>query len=102
MPSNEPKAPDLSGSRCRRPGSMAAKTTPGTKIVAVVGSDESEVKRVAREHAGPLDARGGQRIRHQTLSTGVADNSEQAVARIDQTIEALLTFPFSEGKSWCG
>ena len=64
-----------------------------SQIYAVIGSDESEVKRVATELAAeltPLDAGDFGR----EVIDGAADNAEQAAARIRSTIEALQTLPF--------
>ena len=79
-------------------------TVPETKtkqtaanIQAVVGSDESEVKRTAAELATkltPLDA-GDFGLE---VIDGVVDSAEQAASRIRSTIEALQTLPFFGGK----
>src|SRR5947207_7130593 len=64
-----------------------------SQIYAVIGSDESEVKRVATELAAeltPLDAGDFGR----EVIDGAVDNAEQAAARIRSTIEALQTLPF--------
>src|SRR5205814_4128901 len=64
-----------------------------SQIYAVIGSDESEVKRVATELAAeltPLDAGDFGR----EVIDGAADNAEQAAARIRSAIEALQTLPF--------
>ena len=77
---------------------MAATRTKGaTQICAVLGSDESEVKRVARERADQLTPAGGGDFACDVID-GVADNADQAATRIRQTIEALLTFPFFGGE----
>jgi DNA polymerase-3 subunit delta len=68
-----------------------AKTTPATQIHAVVGSDEAEVKRVARELAQQLGPGGDF---GSDVIDGQADNADQAAERVHETIEALLTFPF--------
>ena len=68
-----------------------AKTTPATQIHAVVGSDEAEVKRVARELAQQLGPGGDFGC---DVIDGQTDNADQAAERIHETIEALLTFPF--------
>lgn len=75
----------------------AAKTKASAQICAVVGSDESEIKRVARDLAtrmAPADAGDFA----SDVIDGVADNADQAAQRIHQTIEALLTFPFFGGE----
>ena len=71
-----------------------AKTKAATsQIYAVVGSDESEVKRVATELAAELTPPDGGDFGREVID-GAADNAEQAAARIRSTIEALQTLPF--------
>ena len=65
-------------------------------ICAVVGSDESEVKRHARELASAMAPGGAGDLGTETID-GVAENADQAVQRVHQTIEALLTLPFFGG-----
>ena len=74
---------------------MAAKDQVSGALHAVLGSDESEVKRVAKELAATLSPGGdfGSEI-----IDGVASNADDAAGRIHQTIEALLTFPFFGGE----
>ena len=67
--------------------------TPSANIHAVVGSDESEVKRVAAELAGNLTPTGAGEFGLDVID-GAADNAEQAATRIRSTIEALQTLPF--------
>ena len=62
-------------------------------IYAVVGSDESEVKRVAAELAANLTPPEAGDFGLEIID-GVAENAEQAAARIRSTIEALQTLPF--------
>ena len=75
----------------------AAKAKVSAQICAVVGSDESEIKRVAREYAARMAPPDHGEFASDVID-GVADNSDQAAARIHQTIEALLTFPFFGGE----
>lgn len=75
----------------------AAKTKALAQICAVVGSDESEVKRVARARADELTPPGGGDFGCDIID-GVADYADAAAERIHQTIEALLTFPFFGGE----
>ncbi len=66
-------------------------------IHAVVGSDESEVKRVAAELAAKLTPPDAGDFGLEVID-GCGDNSEQSAARIRSTIEALQTLPFFGGK----
>src|SRR5262245_8952167 len=75
-------------------------TMPKTKtkseaanIYAVVGSDEAEVKYVAAELAQKLVPGDAADFGVEVVD-GVADNSDQAAARIRSAIEALQTLPF--------
>ncbi len=71
-----------------------AKTQAATaNIYAVVGSDEAEVKRVAAELATNLTPPEAGDFGLEIID-GVAENAEQAAARIRSTIEALQTLPF--------
>ena len=68
-----------------------AKAAPAvSKIHAVVGSDESEVKRVAAELAAKLTPPDAGDFGLEMID-GAADNAEQAATRIRSTIEALQT-----------
>src|ERR1700693_3477486 len=66
-------------------------------IQAVVGSDESEVKRTAAELATKLTPPDAGDFGLEVID-GVVDNAEQAGSRIRSTIEALQTLPFFGGK----
>jgi DNA polymerase III subunit delta len=72
-----------------------------SRIFAVVGSDEGETKRRARELALQLTPKEGGDFGVDTID-GAADNAEQAVQRIHQAIEAIQTLPFfgSEKLVW--
>jgi DNA polymerase-3 subunit delta len=75
----------------------ASKTkAAGRKIYAVVGSDESEVKRSAAALAEKLAPAGLGDFGLDVID-GCADNADQAVARIRSAIEALQTLPFMGG-----
>jgi DNA polymerase-3 subunit delta len=65
-------------------------------IYAVVGSDESEVKRAAAELAEKLTPPGAGDFGLEVVD-GAADNADQGAARIRSTIEALQTLPFLGG-----
>src|SRR5262249_10275276 len=71
----------------------SAAVSPTYAIHAVVGSDESEVKRVAAERAAELTPAGAGDFGLGIID-GCGDNADQAAARIRQTIEALQTLPF--------
>jgi len=67
-----------------------------SRIHAVVGSDESEVKRVAAELAAKLTPPDAGEFGLEIIDA-CADNVEQAVAKIRFGIEALQTIPFFGG-----
>src|SRR5437763_2520675 len=62
-------------------------------IHAVVGSDEAEVKRVAAELAEKISPPEAGDFGLEIID-GVAENADQAAARIRSTIDALQTLPF--------
>jgi DNA polymerase-3 subunit delta len=62
-------------------------------IHAVVGSDEAEVKRVAAELAEKVTPPEAGDFGLEIID-GVAENADQAAARIRSSIEALQTLPF--------
>src|ERR1051326_9093565 len=68
-----------------------------TKIYAVVGSDDVEVKQTAVELAEKLKPAEAGEFGLEIID-GAADNAEQAAARIRSTIEALRTLPFFGGE----
>jgi DNA polymerase-3 subunit delta len=67
-----------------------------SNIYAVVGSDESEVKRVAAELAAKLAPPDAGEFGLEIIDT-CADNVDQAVSRIRSAIDALQTLPFFGG-----
>lgn len=76
---------------------VSAKSKKGARNVhAVVGSDESEVKRTATALAEQLAPPGLGDFGKEVVD-GCADNVDQAVSRIRSTIEALNTLPFMGG-----
>ncbi len=75
----------------------ASKTAAKTQIHAVLGSDESEVKRAARDLAVQLTPADGGDFAQECID-GCVGYADEAVQRIHQTIEALLTFPFFGGE----
>src|SRR4029434_7171462 len=62
-------------------------------IHAVLGSDESEVKRVAAELASNLTPPSAGDCEWESVD-GAADNADQAAARVRSAIEAVQTLPF--------
>ena len=75
------------------PSPKAKPKTATSQIYAVVGSDESEVKRVAAELAANLTPPDAGDFGLEVID-GAADNAEQAAARIRSAVEALQTLPF--------
>ena len=67
-----------------------------SQIHAVVGSDESEVKRVAAELAAQLTPPDAGEFGVEVIDA-CADNVDQAVTKIRLAIEALQTIPFFGG-----
>lgn len=74
-------------------GAKTKSAPDAANLHAVVGSDESEVKRVAAELATKLTPPDAGDFGLEILD-GAADNAEQAASRIRSTIEALQTIPF--------
>ncbi len=71
--------------------------TGDAQIHAVVGSDESEVKRTAAELAAQLTPPDAGDFGLEIID-GAGDNSEQSASRIRAAIDALQTLPFFGGK----
>jgi len=65
-------------------------------VFAVVGSDESEVKRTAAALAEQLAPPGLGEFGTEVID-GCADNVDQAVTRLRASVEALQTLPFMGG-----
>ncbi|MEO6054227.1 MAG: DNA polymerase III subunit delta [Chthoniobacterales bacterium] len=63
----------------------------------LTGSDESEVKRHAQQMAAELSPEGSGDFGLETID-GAVDNVDQAVTKIEDAIQALLTVPFFGGK----
>jgi DNA polymerase III subunit delta len=72
-----------------------------SRVFAVVGSDEGETRRRARELVLQLAPKEAGDFGVDSID-GAADNAEQAVQRIHQTIDAIQTLPFfgSEKLVW--
>jgi DNA polymerase III subunit delta len=73
------------------------KAVAPTKIYAVVGSDDIEVKHTAAELAEKLKPAAAGEFGLETID-GAADNADQAASRIRSTIEGLQTLPFFGGE----
>jgi len=71
-------------------------TESQSTIHAVVGSDESEVKRIAAELAATLTPPDAGEFGVEVIDA-CADNVDQAVSKIRSAIEALQTLPFFGG-----
>jgi len=78
------------------PKTKAKTAESESRIHAVVGSDESEVKRLAAELAAKLAPADAGEFGIEVID-GCADNVDQAVSRIRSAIEALQTLPFFGG-----
>jgi DNA polymerase III subunit delta len=78
------------------PKAKAKTAESESRIHAVVGSDESEVKRVAAELAAKLAPPEAGEFGIEVIDA-CADNVDQAVSRIRSAIEALQTLPFFGG-----
>jgi DNA polymerase III subunit delta len=78
------------------PKAKAKTAQAESSIHAVVGSDESEVKRVAAELAAQLTPPDAGEFGVEIIDA-CADNVDQAVAKIRLAIEALQTIPFFGG-----
>ncbi len=81
---------------CAVPKAKTKTTASESNIRAVVGSDESEVKRVAAELAAKLAPPDAGEFGLEIVD-GAADNVDQAVSRIRATIDSLQTLPFFGG-----
>ncbi|MFL6520128.1 MAG: DNA polymerase III subunit delta [Chthoniobacterales bacterium] len=78
------------------PKTKARTAESESRIHAVVGSDESEVKRLAAELAAKLAPPDAGEFGIEVIDA-CADNVDQAVSRIRSAIEALQTLPFFGG-----
>lgn len=78
------------------PKTKAKTAETESRIHAVVGSDESEVKRVAAELAATLAPPEAGEFGVEVIDA-CADNVDQAVTKIRLAIEALQTLPFFGG-----
>lgn len=75
----------------------AASTGASASVCAIVGSDESEVKRVAREYATRMTPADGGDFACEIID-GAVQYVDDAVKCIHSAVEALLTFPFFGGE----
>ncbi|MFN2474984.1 MAG: DNA polymerase III subunit delta [Chthoniobacterales bacterium] len=76
---------------------MPKAAAKSSNVHAVVGSDESEVKRVAAELAAKLAPPDAGDFGIEIID-GSGDNAEQTASRVRAAIEALQTLPFFGGK----
>ena len=76
---------------------VKASSKAASPIQAVLGSDDAEVKRVARELANRMTPASGGDFACDTIEGQVSSASE-AATRVHQTVEALQTFPFFGGE----
>ena len=79
------------------PRKKTAVITEHLRVFAVIGSDEGETKRRAKELASELTPEHGADFGVDTID-GTADNADQAVLRLRQTKEAIQTLPFFGGE----
>lgn len=79
------------------PKAKAKTAEAESNIYAIVGSDESEVKRVAAELAAKLTPPGAGEFGLEIIDANV-DYVDQAVSKIRSGIEALQTLPFFGGR----
>ena len=73
------------------------KSAKSSAIHVVAGSDEAEIKRAAQLLADELSGPDAGEFGRDVID-GVAENVDQAVTRIHQTVDALLTLPFFGGE----
>src|SRR5688500_11757065 len=76
---------------------VAKKAAATAGVCAVIGTDESEVKRVARDYAARMTPADGGDFGCEIID-GAVQYVDEAVTRIHATVEALLTFPFFGGE----
>ncbi|HMJ06421.1 MAG TPA: hypothetical protein VK474_09230, partial [Chthoniobacterales bacterium] len=79
------------------PKAKAKSASATANMHAVVGSDESEVKRVAAELAAKLTPPDAGDFGLEMID-GCGDNAEQSAGQVRAAIEALQTLPFFGGK----
>ncbi|MBV9491901.1 MAG: DNA polymerase III subunit delta [Verrucomicrobia bacterium] len=79
----------------------SAKPASSGRIFAVVGSEEAQVKQRAKVLAAELTPAGSGEFGLEVVD-GSADNADQAVSRLAETIQAMQTMPFfgSEKLVW--
>ena len=75
------------------PRKKSSRTSEPSGVFAVIGSDEGETKRRAKQLAIELTPEQGGDFGVDTID-GMADNAEQAIQRIRQAKEAIQTLPF--------
>lgn len=75
----------------------AAKAKTLSAIQAVLGSDDAEVKQIARALAEQMTPPGGGDFGREIID-GTASGADDAAQRVNLAIEALLTLPFFGGE----
>jgi DNA polymerase-3 subunit delta len=75
------------------PRKRSAAPIEASRFFAVIGTDEGETKRRARELAAQLTPKEGGDFGVDTID-GAVDNAEQAIQRIHEATEAIQTLPF--------
>jgi len=78
------------------PAAAKRPNAPSRAFRAVLGSDESEIKRIALQRASEMAPAESGDMGCEIID-GMADSVDQAETRIHQTIEAILTLPFFGG-----
>jgi DNA polymerase-3 subunit delta len=76
-------------------GAAKAKSAGLDPVVAVLGSDEAEIKRRARELAESMTPEGDFGV---DIVDGDVDGADAAASRVHDAIQALMTFPFFGGE----
>jgi DNA polymerase-3 subunit delta len=79
------------------PRKKTAVTAGPPRVFAIIGSDEGETKRRAKELASELTTANGADFGVDTID-GMADNADQAVLRLRQAKDAIQTLPFFGGE----
>jgi DNA polymerase-3 subunit delta len=76
-------------------GAAKAKSAGLEPVMAVLGSDEAEIKRRAREMAESMTPEGDFGV---DIVDGDVEGADAAASRVHDAIQALMTFPFFGGE----